>query len=98
MIMYTMMTMILQDWLNANFKKTERRELVIIKSENVLTPTSLQKVSSFQNAQIKAKYVFEESSHDEGVVAASKKYLNQLNSQMMELHNALLDIEVDGKR
>ena len=36
--------MILQDWLNANFKKTERRELVIIKSENVLTPTSLQKV------------------------------------------------------
>jgi len=49
-----------QDWLNANFKKTERRELVIIKSENVLTPTSLQK--------------------------------------MMELHNALLDIEVDGKR
>ena len=72
MIMYTMMTMILQDWLNANFKKTERRELVIIKSENVLTPTSLQKVSSFQNAQIKAKYVFEESSLDERVVAASK--------------------------
>jgi hypothetical protein len=49
-----------QDWLNANFKKTERREMVIIKSENVLTPTSLQK--------------------------------------MMELHNALLDIQVDGKR
>ena len=96
--MYTMMTMILQDWLNANFKKTERRELVIIKSENVLTPTSLQKVSSFQNAQIKAKYAFKESSLDEWVVAASKKYLNQLNSQMMELHNALLDIEVDGKR
>ena len=37
--------MILQEWLNANFKKTERRELVIIKSENVLTPKSLQKVS-----------------------------------------------------
>ena len=36
--------MILQEWLNANFKKTERRELVIIKSENVLTPTALQKV------------------------------------------------------
>ena len=70
MIMYTMMTMILQDWLNANFKKTERRELVIIKSENVLTPTSLQKVSCFQNAQIKAKYAFEESSHDEGVVSS----------------------------
>ena len=44
MMMVRILISIYQEWLNANFKKTERRELVIIKSENVLTPTALQKV------------------------------------------------------
>ena len=33
-----------QEWLNKNFKKTRRNEFMMIKSENVLTPKSLQKV------------------------------------------------------
>ena len=44
MMVVRILISIYQEWLNANFKKTERRELVIIKSENVLTPTALQKV------------------------------------------------------
>ena len=58
--------MILQEWLNANFKKTERRELVIIKSENVLTPKSLQKVSWCPFfSKINAKYVFDQTSRNQ---------------------------------
>ena len=34
----------LQAWLDKNFKNNDRAEIVIYKSENVLTPSSLQEV------------------------------------------------------
>jgi hypothetical protein len=36
----------LQAWLDKNFKNNDRAEIVIYKSENVLTPSSLQEVGN----------------------------------------------------
>ena len=36
----------LQDWLDANFPTKNRLQMVLIKSDNILTPESLQKVTN----------------------------------------------------
>ena len=64
-----------------HFKKNERHNIVIFKAENVLTPVIVRKVTTTSKWKCRCKW----------------SYLNFLYLQMLELHEKVMNIQVDGK-